>query len=137
MFLKDAAMSEPATLTKGVSQGSILGPALFTLYTSPLGDLYQNHDILFHGYAHDQQNYFAFSPNTPGDKDRCLEKIETYMQDIRIWMRTKLLMLNDEKTEFILIGTKSQLTKSDYLKAKITVGSDEILNTTLVRDLGF
>ena len=45
-------------------------------------------------------------------------------------------MLNDEKTEF-MTGTKSQLTKLDYLNTKITIGSDEILNTTSVRDLGF
>ena len=134
---KDAAMPETATLTLGVPQGSILGPALFTLYTSPLGDLCRKHDILFHGYADDQHNYFAFSPNTPGDKDRCLEKLETCIQDIRIWIRTNLLKLNDEKTEFIMIGTKSQLTKSDYINSKITIGSDEILNTTSGRDLGF
>ena len=52
-------------------------------------------------------------------------------------MRTNLLKLNDEKTEFIMNGTKSQLTKSDYLNTNITIGSDEILNTTSVRDLGF
>ena len=36
-----------------------------------------------------------------------------------------------------MIGTKSQLTENDYLNTKITIGSDEILNTTSVRDLGF
>ena len=36
-----------------------------------------------------------------------------------------------------MIGTKSQLTKLDYLNNKITLGSDEILNTNSVRDLGF
>ena len=29
-----------------------------------------------------------------------------------------------------MIGTKSQLTKSDYLNTQITIGSDEISNTT-------
>ena len=66
---KDASVSEPAMLTKEVTQGSVLGPALFTLYTSPLGDLCRKHDMLFHGYADDQQNYFAFYPNIPSDKD--------------------------------------------------------------------
>ena len=42
-----------------------------------------------------------------------------------------------KKTEFIMIQTKSQLTKLDYLNTKITIDSDEILNTTPVRDLGF
>ena len=52
-------------------------------------------------------------------------------------MKTNLLKLNDENTDFTMIGTKSQLTKSDYLNIKITIGSDEILNTPSVRDLSF
>ena len=59
------------------------------------------------------------------------------IQDIRIWMRTNLLKLNDEKTNFFMNQTKSQLTKSDSLNTKITINSDEILNTISVRYLGF
>ena len=39
--------------------------------------------------------------------------------------------------KFTMIGTKSQLNKLNYLNTIITIGSDETLNTTSVRDLGF
>ena len=100
-----------ATLEQGVPQGSVLGPILFTLYTSPLGDICREHDVIFQSYADDQLIYLSFSPVQPGGKEKCLETLEGCISYIHLWMRTNLLKLNDEKTELIVLGTRQQLSK--------------------------
>ena len=50
-------------------------------------------------------------------------------------MRGNLLKLNDEKTEFMIIGTRQQLRKVG--KLMIEIGQDTIANTPSARNLGF
>ena len=130
----EEVMSGKVTLKQQVPQGSILGPILFTLYTSPLGDICRSHNVMFHSYADDQENYMSFSPALQGSKDHCIQTLEACISNICIWMRTNLLKLNHSKTEIILLGTRQQLGKVGQFEIKI--GQDNISPAPTARNLG-
>jgi len=45
-----------------VPQGSVLGPRLYIMYSADLADKAVEHDVNFHGYADDTQQYVHCRP---------------------------------------------------------------------------
>ena len=69
--IKDT-LSDKVTLSYGVPQGSVLGPVLFTLYTTPLSAIISNFDINHHLYADDTQIFMSLSISNANES---LEKL--------------------------------------------------------------
>ena len=64
-----------------------------------------------HAYANDTQLYLSCSSNFSTGEARVVIAIESCIRDIRQWMYEKKLLLKDEKTEFLLIGSCKQPEK--------------------------
>ncbi len=84
---------------KRVPQGSVLGPILFTLYMSPLGDIIRRHQRGYHMYADDTQLYISISRLCSGTEAEVLPRIQHCFEDINCWTAHNQLKLNNEKPE--------------------------------------
>ena len=103
----DGESSEDVPLEFGVPQGSVMGPLLFTLYLKPVADILERHNIRYHMYADDIQIYLACDPTQREIVNQTLSKMTTVMSEIKKWMLLNKLKLNQDKTEFFVISSRS------------------------------
>ena len=130
----NGTLSKKVKLECGVPQGSCLGPLLFSAYASSLAKVVSRHLPYTHTYADDTQLYLSFRPSDDATSAESITAMENCISDIRQWMLSYKLKINDSKTEFIMIGTPHQLEKLSF--NSIRVGESEIQCVDQVRDLG-
>ena len=80
------------------------------------------------------QLYLSFRPNSSAAQDQAAKAIEDCIADVRSWLVSHKLMFNDSKTEFLIIGTRQQLSKIKI--DSVRVGDGDIRPVDSVRNLG-
>ena len=127
-------LSKPFDLKCGVPQGSCLGPLLFTIYVSKLFQILKHNLPSVPTFADDSQLYLSFKPSDFSSEVEAVSAMQKYICNVRAWMTEDQLMLNDDKTEFLIIGTRQQLSKVSIQSIKI--GQTEVSPVASARNLG-
>ena len=93
-------MSSFRIVSKGVPQGSVLGPLLFVLYLSDFGEILRHCKYNF--YADDLMIYLHAEP---GDLTRAIEQLNEDIRHVEDWACRNQLSLNSDKTSAMILGT--------------------------------
>ena len=124
--------SVPASVSCGVPQGSVLGPILFVLYTTPLSAVIERHSILHHSYADDSQLQNSATPDRLPD---LIDSMRLCIDDIKDWMTANKLKLNDDKTEVMIISS-SRMSTALSIPDSFDIGNASVPFSDTVKNLG-
>ena len=128
----DGHSSHRTRLRHGVPQGSVLGPLLFTVYCANLSYIFETHGVRYHVYADDTQLYVDFPPN---DSASAADQISRCVIDVKAWLASRYLLLNEAKTETILFTTPNHRTPQPR-PLVIDICGRKVTTSASIRDLG-
>ena len=101
-------LPELSKLIYGILQGSVLGPLLFSLYTTPLIKIIRlRPHIKFHFYVDDTQLYINLSHK---NVSAALAKLNVCLHDGQRWMSISKLKLNPEKLNLLSLALRKKIS---------------------------
>jgi len=117
-------LSSLHTFCSSVPHGSVLGPLLFIMYTTPLSSLISSLSLNNHLYADDTQLFFSFHPP---DTDSSITHLQDALQQTSCMMTTNILTqtplrLNSCSSDLkknLLKYTIPQLTPPSWLTTSV------------------
>ena len=123
--------STEKSLSFSVPQSCVAGPVLYNAHASTLEEVVFP-PVDLHGFAYDHTAKHHFKPN-PDEELEVIHTLEQCTSDIENWMATNWLHMNSAKTEFILVGSRQQLSKS--LSTEIHVNGEVVKCSACIRYL--
>ena len=124
-----ASISDQLPVTSGAPQGSILGPLLFSIYTNDLS-LVPKH-CSTQSYVDDTKLLLNFRLK---DQQNIVSKMNEDLQRICQWTFTNKLLLNPDKTKFVIFGSRPLVTKVEGLHLSLL--GKELTPAKSAKDLG-
>jgi len=126
-----SSRSSTIYLVCGVPQGSVLGSALFVLYTAGLSSLIESHGLSPNLYADDTQVYGFCRPAAVGVLSA---SISEGTAAVASWMRCNRLQLNADKTEVLWCTTGRR--QHPLPSGTLMTDGTAVSASSSVRDLG-
>ena len=105
---------------------------LFTMHIKPLSAIIDSHSIIHHSFADDLQLQMSALPNGISE---LLHSIQSCIGDVKPWATAKMLKLNDNKTELMLV-TSNRTKHLHNLPTSITIGNAQVPFKQSVKNLG-
>ena len=124
--------SDWAPIKNGVPQGSILGPLLFTVLVSDISETINTGS--YHTYADDLQFYLSFKP---AESISAFDNANITLNHIANYSNNNFLKLNTDKSKYIVIGSKHNLSAVSQINIPpLTLNGDILERKDNLKNLG-
>ena len=128
-IVRDGKLALPMTCF--VTQGSMVGPCLCTLFVNDLSSCITHGHII--QYADDTVHLDSASPDEAGLANlKC--RLEITMRELQSWFASNSLKMNEKKTDFLLIGSKHNLKMANDFH--FCIGESAVRASNSIKFLG-
>jgi hypothetical protein len=124
-------VSPPLEKSRGVPQGSCLGPILFTLYTADLSSCVGHGNV--HSYADDCQLHFSYAIESA---DQAFAGVNSDLARVSEWSRKHGLKLNAEKCMVLHIAPPTALQTMANRDMHVKLEGKNLMVSDSVKTLG-